>query len=132
MKKYCFNCEEKLESSGSGILNFPYNATSWQTVVNYHSRVFDSNSENEKLQIYVCDNCLKRKSYLAHYFKPYLNQIIICAKTFDEKNKEDKKIKKDLNKEFSAPNKKSKIRKKIFDNIEKRNIQNNTTIKPNE
>lgn len=103
MKRSCFCCDEKIRSEGSDFINPPINATHWTTSGNFGSNVFDSFTESEKLEMYICDNCLLKKAKSVYYFKPVRISKIEEIKTFD----------KEINKRKRISNKLKNNRKKL-------------------
>ena len=89
IERYCICCEKKLgHAGGSGednLSNPPNDATYWQTSGNYGSTVFDS--PNETLEMYVCDECLRKKAKYVYKFQISNTRKIVNVRTFNP-NKE--------------------------------------------
>lgn len=87
----CFCCEKYIEPERSccpdlnddRFSNPPDNATFWRTTGNWGSSIFDSFGE-ETLEIYICDECLKKKAKLAYFFETNVKVDDSNLKTFDE------------------------------------------------
>lgn len=70
VKRYCFCCEKKLElvwekrvSRYNSPLSDPTNNSIYFTSHgNYGSTVFDDYTGKSRLEIYICDDCLKKKA----------------------------------------------------------------------
>lgn len=63
MKTNCFCCEKKIKMEHG----CPLNGTTWETNGNYNSCLFDPMGD-EFLEIIVCDDCLRKKAKITHYF----------------------------------------------------------------
>ena len=73
--RHCFVCEKSISSALTGKARQkpdepPSGATCWSTNGNYGSEVYDplANGSEEKLEICICDECLKQKRALVNKF----------------------------------------------------------------
>jgi len=85
IERHCICCEKKLEPCGGvepdSLSNPPNEATYWQTSGNFGSRVFDS--PVERLETYICDDCLKEKARFVYRFQMSTETSFCNVRTFD-------------------------------------------------
>jgi len=89
MKRNCFCCEKDIDHAGpegdDQFNNPPNDATYWRTYGNYGSTVFDGGEfTGEQLEMYICDECLKKKSQHVYHFK-VVNRNVENVKLFSER-----------------------------------------------
>ena len=75
MKRNCFCCEKSLKSDSDSFQSPPLNATAWETNGNYGSKLFDP-IYDDRLEIYICDECLRKKAKFAYFFKVKIKKRI--------------------------------------------------------
>ena len=91
VKRKCFCCERDIACHHDGSFGDSLvDATSWRTGGNYGSSVFDP-MVDESLEIYVCDDCLVKKSSLAYFFKTTHCEKHTGVRRFDLQRKSEQK-----------------------------------------
>jgi hypothetical protein len=98
MKRQCFCCEKTIKTEHDS----PLHATAWETNGSYGSHIFDPIRE-EYIEIYVCDDCLRKKAKLAVHFKIKRTKERFDVKKFNIKLKKDDLAKKWFNKQYHNP-----------------------------
>lgn len=85
----CFCCEKSIGHAGPKVedwfSNPPEDATYWRTCGNYGSTVFDGQFIGEQLEMYICDECLKKKAHLVYHFKITQKVKVEDLKLFSER-----------------------------------------------
>lgn len=136
MKRNCFCCEKSLKSDSDCFQSPPLNATAWETKGNYGSKLFDP-IHDDRLEIYICDECLRKKAKLAYFFKVKIKKEYTDVKKFNLKIKKDDIAKKKLNEIFKKKNglkilvnkisKKNKLdKKKLLERIKSNRRKNDS------
>lgn len=95
MKRPCFCCEKKIKIEHGS----PKNGTAWETNGNYNSCLFDPMGD-EYIEIYICDDCLRKKAKFAYYFKLKTIKERFNVKKFSDQLKIDDLAKKMLRDEL--------------------------------
>lgn len=91
IKRSCFCCEKSIGHAGppdgeDRFSNPPDDATYWRTRGNYGSTVFDSGEfTGEQLEMYICDECLKKKAHLVYHFITTQKVNVENLKLFSER-----------------------------------------------
>jgi hypothetical protein len=74
IKRTCFSCETSIQPCLTGkkddFKTPPSDATCWNSIGNYGSTVFDGGEfTRESLEMYICDECLKKKAKHVYHYK---------------------------------------------------------------
>lgn len=88
MNRFCFCCDKKLESCGpKDDFNSPIcDGVYFRTHGNYGSAVFDScPPDYTQLEIYICDECLKKNASKAYEFTEVQRREVLGLKQFEIK-----------------------------------------------
>ena len=90
LERNCFKCEKSLEpvvepdDNSPDHINVPPNdATCWNSVGNYGSKVFDSFGR-KKLEMFVCDECLEKHKSLVYRYDYVVKNEISNVRKFGE------------------------------------------------
>ena len=91
IKRSCFCCEKSIGHAGPKgedcFGNPPDDATYWRTRGNWGSTVFDGGDfTGEQLEMYICDECLKKKAHLVYHFSTIQKTEVKDLKLFSEIN----------------------------------------------
>lgn len=123
MKRNCFCCEKSLKSDSDSFQSPPLNATAWETNGNYGSKLFDP-IYDDRLEIYICDECLRKKAKFAYFFKVKIKKEYSAICKFSIRLKEDDKARKKFN---ELVNKKNKLdKKKLLERIKSNRRKNDS------
>jgi len=112
IKRNCFCCNKKLKGLYTNIEDPPYDAVSFSSDGKYGSSIFDPYEENARIEIYICDECLKKKAKLSYYYELEQKIEIKNIQSFDKKLKQVEAIIKERTKKLIAAVKKFKRMKK--------------------
>lgn len=120
MKRNCFCCEKSLKSDSDSFQSVPLNATAWETNGNYGSSIFDPMGD-DRLEIYICDDCLRKKSKFAYFFKVKTKKEYTDVSKFNLRLKEDDKARKKFNQMIE---KNKDFKKKLLERIKSNRRKN--------
>lgn len=124
MKRNCFCCEKSIKSDSDSFQSTPLNATTWETNGNYSSNMFDP-IYDDRLQIYICDECLRKKAKFAYFYKTKIKKEYTAICKFSIRLKEDDKARKKFNDIVDKKNKLLKIIKNKRKETLKDDFENN-------